>query len=66
MKTSLKDYQQQKITGGEQKVILNEKETAETDELDPEFDAGQKDSEAYADPKFELGDDPPISKIVDR
>lgn len=37
MKTPHNDYNQQKITGGIQKVILNEKETAETDELDPKF-----------------------------
>lgn len=63
MKTPLKDYQQQKITGGEQKVILNEKETAETDELDPRFDAGKKGSETDADPKYEPGDDPKIELI---
>lgn len=38
MKTQHNNYKQQKVTGGEQKVILNEKETAETDELDPKFE----------------------------
>ena len=38
MKTSIKDYQQKKVTGGEQKIILDEKETGETDELDPNFE----------------------------
>ncbi len=32
-----KNYRQEKITGGKQKVILNEAQTAETDELDPKF-----------------------------
>ena len=38
MKTPHNNYKQQKVNGGEQKVILSEKETAETDELDPKFE----------------------------
>ena len=38
MKTPIKDYRQKRITGGEQKIILDEKETGETDELDPNFE----------------------------
>lgn len=57
-----KDYHQQKVTGGEQKVILDEKETAETDELDPKFeedkpsdrDVSEIKSEPEHDPKTEL------------
>lgn len=37
MKTPIKDHLQQKVTGGKQKVILDPAETAETDEMEPNF-----------------------------
>lgn len=37
MKTYSKDYQQPKINGGKQTIILDENETGETDQLDPKF-----------------------------
>ncbi|WP_129715236.1 hypothetical protein [Pedobacter sp. SYP-B3415] len=58
MKNPTEDYQQPKATGGEQKVILNEKETAETDERDPKFitDENQTSPENSQD-KFKPGND---------
>jgi hypothetical protein len=55
MKTPIKDHQQKRVTGGEQKVILDPAETGETDELDPDFDED--------DPKPEPGDDPSTELI---
>jgi hypothetical protein len=63
MKTPVKDYQQQKATGGNQKIILNEEETAETDELDARFDTGQQAAETGNNQKFEPGDDAKIELI---
>ena len=39
MEIPLKDIWQRKVTGGKQKIILDEAETAESDELDQEFKA---------------------------
>lgn len=58
MKTSVKNYQQQKVTGGEQKVILSEVETGETDELDPKFKENQSNDGSMHNPNIEPGDDP--------
>lgn len=50
MKTPTQDYRQPKQVSGTQKVIINEKETAETDELDPKFNRDdQSDSETNQD-----------------
>lgn len=55
------DYEQQKVTGGAQKVILNEKETAETDELDPKFEGQHRTPEdqynSQASNQFQSGID---------
>ena len=56
METPIDDYNQEKITGGTQKVILNKKETAETDELDPKFQQDTLTPKPQEE-KYEPGDD---------
>lgn len=63
MNTPRKDYHQQKVTGGEQKVILDEKETAETDELDPKFEEDKPGTLDVSEIKPEPGDDPKTELI---
>lgn len=58
-----KDYHQQKVTGGEQKVILDEKETAETDEHNSKFEQGEPDARPVSENKPEPGDDPKTELI---
>lgn len=41
----IRDQQQSKPVAGEQKVLLDERITAETDELDPNFDSQSNKSE---------------------
>lgn len=62
MGTPIRDRQQQKITGGKQTIILDPAETAETDELDPKFDA-QTAGKIQNVKKPEPGDDPSTELI---
>ncbi len=63
MKTQSKDYQQPKISGGEQTIILDEKQTAENDQLDPKFEDPNGATEEVSDEKYEPGDDAKIELI---
>lgn len=51
------NHNQPKVTGGTQKVILDERETKETDELNPDFKKRISDSEIEKE-RPEPGDDP--------
>jgi len=63
MATPIKDHNQQTVTGGEQKVILDPARTGETDELDPKFDEGTGTEAEQNEEKPEPGDDPSTELI---
>lgn len=58
----IKDHTQPKVTEGEQKVILDERSTGETDELNPDF-KGKLTEQGKDTNQPSSGDDPSTELI---